>query len=91
MASEIPRILKDFQIAANRAVNIAGFDGVETHGANGYLFDQFLKSSANRREDEYGGSLDNQARLTVEVCRDPSKLSDILKCRGLNIPQLSVG
>lgn len=68
-SSEIPGILKDFQLAANRAVNLAGFDGVEIHGANGYLFDQFLKTSANRREDEYGGSIDNRVRLTVEVCR----------------------
>ncbi len=45
----------------------AGFDGVELHGANGYLLDQFLKDGANKRDDEYGGSIENRARLTLEV------------------------
>ncbi len=45
----------------------AGFDGIELHGANGYLLDQFLKSSTNERTDRYGGSIENRARLLVEV------------------------
>ena len=45
----------------------AGFDGVEVHGANGYIIDQFLKSSSNRRQDGYGGSLDNRLRLLREI------------------------
>src|SRR5690606_2952128 len=45
----------------------AGFDGVEIHGANGYLLDQFLRDGANQRTDDYGGSLENRARLMLEV------------------------
>ena len=45
----------------------SGFDGVEIHGANGYLLDQFLQSSTNQRTDQYGGSLENRARLLLEV------------------------
>ncbi|EPN30309.1 NADH:flavin oxidoreductase/NADH oxidase family protein, partial [Pseudomonas syringae pv. actinidiae ICMP 18807] len=45
----------------------AGFDGVEIHGANGYLLDQFIKDSANVRTDAYGGSVENRARLLLEV------------------------
>ncbi|SUE06751.1 N-ethylmaleimide reductase [Pantoea agglomerans] len=45
----------------------AGFDGVEIHGANGYLLEQFLKDGANQRTDEYGGSVENRARLLLEV------------------------
>ena len=47
----------------------AGFDGVEIHGANGYLIDQFLKDSSNRREDEYGGSIENRTRFLYEVAQ----------------------
>lgn len=55
----------------NAAVNArkAGFDGVEIHGANGYLLDQFLTDYNNKREDEYGGSIENRVRLLVEVCQ----------------------
>ena len=45
----------------------AGFDGVEIHGANGYLLDQFLQDSSNKRDDGYGGSIENRARLLLEV------------------------
>lgn len=55
------------QSAAN--ANAAGFDGIEIHGANGYLLNQFLSTYFNRREDEYGGSLENRLRLVVEVVR----------------------
>lgn len=63
---EIKAIVEQFKQAAIRAKQ-AGFDGVELHGANGYLIDQFLQSSTNQREDEYGGSVENRARLLLEV------------------------
>ena len=66
---EIPGIVHDFAVAARNAVQSAGFDGVEIHGANGYLLDQFLKTGANVRTDDYGGSIENRARLMLEVTR----------------------
>ena len=69
-ASEIPGIVRDFRHAARHAVTSAGFDGVEVHGANGYLLDQFLKTGANQRTDDYGGSIPNRARLLLEVIRE---------------------
>ncbi len=68
-ASEIPSIVKTFRAAARNAVETAGFDGVEIHGANGYLLDQFLKTGANQRKDDYGGSIENRARFLLEVTR----------------------
>ena len=64
--SEIPRLLDDYRHAARCAAR-AGFDGVEVHAANGYLIDQFLRTSTNRRDDDYGGSLENRLRLLDEV------------------------
>jgi N-ethylmaleimide reductase len=66
---EIPAIVHDYAAAARNAVQSAGFDGVEIHGANGYLLEQFLKNGANRRSDDYGGSIENRARLMLEVTR----------------------
>ena len=66
--SEIPGIIDDFRRAAANA-NEAGFDGVEIHGANGYLLDQFAKDGANKRTDAYGGSIENRARLMLEVAK----------------------
>ena len=66
---EIPGIVHDYAVAARNAVKSAGFDGVEIHGANGYLLDQFLKTGANQRSDDYGGSIENRARLMLEVTR----------------------
>ncbi|GJN35976.1 hypothetical protein PR202_gb24797 [Eleusine coracana subsp. coracana] len=63
---EIPGIVGDFRKAARNAMR-SGFDGVEVHAANGYLIEQFLKDSANDREDEYGGSLERRCRFAVEV------------------------
>jgi N-ethylmaleimide reductase len=68
-AGELPGIVQDFRHAARHAVTSAGFDGVEVHGANGYLLDQFLKTGANQRRDDYGGSIANRARLLLEVMR----------------------
>ncbi|MBX6317826.1 alkene reductase [Pigmentiphaga sp.] len=63
---ELPGIVADYRRAARAAID-AGFDGVELHAANGYLIDQFLRSGSNRREDAYGGSIENRARLLIEV------------------------
>ena len=63
---ELPGIVADYRHAAANAI-AAGFDGVEVHGANGYLLDQFLRSGSNVRTDAYGGSIDNRARLLLEV------------------------
>lgn len=63
----MPGIVEDFRRAAKAAVEDAGFDGVEVHGANGYLLDQFLRSGSNHRTDEYGGSIENRARFPLEV------------------------
>lgn len=64
--SEIAGIVEDFRQAAANAIE-AGFDGVEIHGANGYLIDQFLRRSSNRRDDRYGGPAENRIRFLVEV------------------------
>jgi 2,4-dienoyl-CoA reductase-like NADH-dependent reductase (Old Yellow Enzyme family) len=63
---EIPAIVEDFRRGAQNALE-AGFDGVEVHGANGYLLDQFLQDKSNRRTDDYGGAVENRARLHLEV------------------------
>jgi 2,4-dienoyl-CoA reductase-like NADH-dependent reductase (Old Yellow Enzyme family) len=63
---EIPGIIEDYRQGARNA-QVAGFDGVEIHGANGYLLDQFLQDRANQRTDDYGGSIANRARLMLEV------------------------
>jgi 2,4-dienoyl-CoA reductase-like NADH-dependent reductase (Old Yellow Enzyme family) len=63
---EIPGVVAAYRKGAENA-KLAGFDGVEVHGANGYLLDQFLQDSTNRRTDRYGGSIENRARLMLEV------------------------
>ncbi|MFN6986307.1 MAG: alkene reductase, partial [Rhizobium oryzihabitans] len=63
---DIGLILEDYRTGARAALE-AGFDGVEIHAANGYLIEQFLKSSTNQRTDEYGGSIENRARFLLEV------------------------
>jgi len=64
--TEIAAIVQDFAQAAKNAV-AAGFDGVEVHGANGYLIDQFLRDGANQRSDAYGGSMEQRSRFLFEV------------------------
>lgn len=76
----IRQIIGDFADAATHAAN-AGFDGVELHGANGYLIDQFLNSGSNQRTDEYGGSIPNRARF----------LHELIDAVGERIPLASVG
>ena len=63
---EIPRVIGDYVKAAENAKR-AGFDGVQLHGANGYLIDQFLRDNSNLRDDDYGGSVENRIRLLREV------------------------
>lgn len=63
---EIPGIVEDFRLGAVRA-KAAGFDGVEVHAANGYLIDQFLQDSTNKRTDRYGGLVENRARFLLEI------------------------
>lgn len=65
-SEEIPAIIAAFKQGAENA-KAAGFDGVEIHAANGYLLDQFLQDSTNQRTDQYGGSIENRARLLLEV------------------------
>jgi N-ethylmaleimide reductase len=66
--SEIPGIIDGFKRGAANAI-AAGFDGVEIHGANGYLLDQFAKDGTNKRTDAYGGSIENRAKLMLEVSK----------------------
>lgn len=63
---EIPGIIEKYKVGAELALE-AGFDGIEVHGANGYLIDQFLQDNSNHRTDEYGGSIQNRARFLLEV------------------------
>jgi N-ethylmaleimide reductase len=65
---EIPGIIESFRRGAANAIE-AGFDGIEIHGANGYLLDQFAKDGANKRTDAYGGSIENRARLMLEISK----------------------
>jgi N-ethylmaleimide reductase len=94
---EIAAIIKDFRHAAQNAID-AGFDGVEIHGANGYLIDQFLRTTSNIRHDEYGGSRENRLRLLKEVViavadqigpqRTAIRLAPFLTARGMNCPDI---
>ena len=64
---EIKEYIELFATAASNAVQKAGFDGVEIHGANGYLIDQFIQDVSNKRTDEYGGSIENRCRFALEI------------------------
>jgi N-ethylmaleimide reductase len=95
--SEIAQIVDDFRQAARRAIR-AGFDGVEIHGANGYLVDQFLRTTSNTRTDEYGGSRSNRLRFLKEVVdavsdevgaeRTAIRLAPFLTARGMACPDI---
>jgi N-ethylmaleimide reductase len=65
---EIPGIIESFKLATANAL-AAGFDGVEVHGANGYLLEQFAKDGTNKRTDAYGGSIENRAKLMLEISK----------------------
>ncbi|KAF2089859.1 FMN-linked oxidoreductase [Saccharata proteae CBS 121410] len=66
---EIEEYIQDYASAAKKAVEKAGFDGVEIHGANGYLIDQFTQDTCNRRTDKWGGSIENRGRFGLEVAK----------------------
>lgn len=70
---ELPGIVADY-VRATEHAKAAGFDGIEIHAANGYLLDQFLRDGSNTREDAYGGSIENRARLTLEVVEAVTKV-----------------
>ena len=94
--SEIKDIINDYRTAAANARK-AGFDGVEIHGGNGYLIDQFLRATANKRTDEYGGPIENRIRFVVEiataVCEEIGadrvgiRLAPFITQRGMNDPE----
>ena len=63
--ADIDRVVQDFANSAKRAIE-AGFNGVEIHGGNGYLIDQFLRTNSNKRTDNYGGSRENRLRFLIE-------------------------
>jgi N-ethylmaleimide reductase len=96
--TDIQQIIADYRQAALNAIN-AGFDGVEVHGGNGYLIDQFLRRTSNKRTDEYGGSLANRIRFAQEVLdaisdaigntRTGIRLSPFITQRGMNDPQVT--
>ena len=73
-AEEIKTYVQWYADAADRAVNQAGFDGVELHFANGYLPDQFLQDVSNQRTDEYGGSIENRAKFPLEIIEAVTKV-----------------
>ncbi|SAL48641.1 NADH:flavin oxidoreductase [Caballeronia udeis] len=94
---EIASVVADFRRAARNAME-AGFDGVEIHGANGYLIDQFLRTTSNLRTDEYGGSRENRLRFLKEVVeavaneigadRTAIRLAPFLTARGMDCPDI---
>ncbi|MFZ3391398.1 alkene reductase [Buttiauxella gaviniae] len=93
---DIGQVIADYRQAALNAID-AGFDGVEVHGGNGYLIDQFLRRSSNKRTDEYGGSLANRVRFAQEVLeaisdaigadRTGIRLAPFITQRGMDDPQ----
>ncbi|MGB5240409.1 MAG: alkene reductase, partial [Prochlorococcaceae cyanobacterium] len=82
---EMPAIVEGFRLAARHAI-AAGFDGVEVHGANGYLLDEFLRDGSNRRTGPYGGQLENRARLVLEVIEAVRQEAELV---GLRISPLN--
>lgn len=94
---EIKEIVNDYRQAARNAID-AGFDGIEVHGANGYLVDQFLRTTANKRTDEYGGSRENRLRFLKEIIaaiadeigadHTAIRLAPFLTARGMACPDI---
>lgn len=95
--SDIDTVIKEFVQGAKNAIK-AGFDGVEIHGANGYLIDQFLRSNSNKRTDEYGGSKENRIRLLIEISKEVAnaigkektgiRLSPFISFKDMNDPEI---
>jgi len=94
---DIKQVVEEHRIASRNAIE-AGFDGVEIHGANGYLIDQFLRSNSNVRTDEYGGSQENRIRLLTEITqavadeigieRTGVRLSPFISFKDMNDPEI---
>lgn len=94
---DINIVIDQFRAGARRAMR-AGFDGVEIHGANGYLIDQFLRTTSNKRTDQYGGSIENRIRFPLEVVeavcdevgasRTGIRLSPHIRQRGMDCPEI---
>jgi N-ethylmaleimide reductase len=95
--TDIDTVIKEFVQGAKNAIE-AGFDGVEIHGANGYLIDQFLRSNSNTRTDEYGGSKENRIRLLIEISKAVAnavgkektgiRLSPFISFKDMNDPEI---
>ncbi|QTD38902.1 alkene reductase [Polaribacter batillariae] len=94
---DINQVIEEFRVGAKNAIE-AGFDGVEIHGANGYLIDQFLRSNSNERNDEYGGSKENRVKLLTEITEAVAKevgtertgvrLSPFISFKDMNDPEI---
>ncbi|MBF4516903.1 alkene reductase [Flavobacterium sp. ANB] len=95
--TDIDIVIQEFVQAAKNAIE-AGFDGVEIHGANGYLIDQFLRSNSNKRTDEYGGTKENRIRLLIEISKAVAntigkektgiRLSPFISFKDMNDPEI---
>ncbi|GFD93141.1 alkene reductase [Alteromonas sp. KUL156] len=95
--ADINQVIEEFKTGAKNAIE-AGFDGVEIHGANGYLIDQFLRSNSNQRTDEYGGTKDNRVRLLTEITQAVAqeighektgvRLSPFISFKDMNDPEI---
>lgn len=95
--NDIKQVIEEFRIGAKNAIE-AGFDGVEIHGANGYLIDQFLRSNSNVRTDEYGGSKENRIRILTEITqavvneigaeKTGVRLSPFISFKDMNDPEI---
>ncbi len=95
--TDIDTVIQEFVQGAKNAIE-AGFDGVEIHGANGYLIDQFLRSNSNKRTDEYGGTQENRIRLLIEISKEVAnaigkektgiRLSPFISFKDMNDPEI---
>ncbi|MBU2951512.1 alkene reductase [Tamlana agarivorans] len=95
--ADINQVIEEFKIGAKNAIE-AGFDGVEIHGANGYLIDEFLRSNSNERTDEYGGSKENRVRILKEITQAVAdeigkgktgvRLSPFISFKDMNDPEI---
>lgn len=95
--TDIDTVIQEFVQGAKNAIE-TGFDGVEIHGANGYLIDQFLRSNSNKRTDEYGGTQENRIRLLIEISKEVAnaigkektgiRLSPFISFKDMNDPEI---
>ncbi|KAB1067158.1 alkene reductase [Tamlana haliotis] len=95
--ADIKQVIEEFRTGAKNAIE-AGFDGVEIHGANGYLIDEFLRSNSNQRTDEYGGNKENRTRLLTEITEAVAievgkektgvRLSPFISFKDMNDPEI---